>query len=66
MHKVLSSVSFILLLMLASTVPDFFPSLSISRVASLCVFFIVSTYVFKSWTTLFNSLICLIVFSCIS
>jgi hypothetical protein len=38
--EILSSFSCILLDMLASMAPDFFPSFSISRVVSLCVFFI--------------------------
>ena len=44
--ELLSSISCILLLMLASMVPDFFPRVSISRVSSLWVFFIVSTQCF--------------------
>jgi hypothetical protein len=47
--EILSSISCILLLMLASIVPDFFPRVSISSVASLSVFFIVSTSLFRSW-----------------
>ena len=40
---ILSSSSCILLVMLASMAPDFFPRFSISRVVYLCNFFIVST-----------------------
>uniref|UniRef100_A0A8C6GBX0 Uncharacterized protein n=1 Tax=Mus spicilegus TaxID=10103 RepID=A0A8C6GBX0_MUSSI len=50
--------------MLTSMVPDFFPRFSISSVASLWVFFIVSTALFRSWMVLFNSITCLVVFSC--
>jgi hypothetical protein len=46
--EILFSISFILLLMLTSVVPDFFPRFSISSVASLWVFFILSTSVFMS------------------
>jgi hypothetical protein len=45
-------------------VPDFFPTVSISRVVSLWIFFIVSTSIFRSWMFLFNSITCLVVFSC--
>jgi hypothetical protein len=48
--------------MLAS--PDLFPRFSNSRVVSLCYFFIVSLYIFKSWVAFFISFTCLIVFSC--
>jgi hypothetical protein len=54
--EILSSISCILLLMLASMVPDFFPKVYISRVASLWVFFIVSPSLFMSWMVLFNSI----------
>jgi hypothetical protein len=64
--EILSSISCILFLMLASMVPDFFPRVSISRVVSLWVFFIVSNSPFRSYMVLFNSITCLIVFSCIS
>jgi hypothetical protein len=40
--EILSSISCILLLMLTSMVPDFFPRISTSRVVSLWIFFIVS------------------------
>ena len=50
--------------MLASMSPDLFPKFSISRVVSLCNFFIVSISIFRSWIVLFNSFICLVVFSC--
>jgi len=47
--EILSSISCILLLMLPSMVPDFFPRVSISRVAPLWVFLIVPTSLFRSW-----------------
>jgi hypothetical protein len=40
--QILSSISCILLVMLASVVPSVFLRLPISRVASICYFFIVS------------------------
>ena len=60
---ILSSMSCILVLMLASMVPDFLPRYSISSVALLWVFFIVSTSLFRSWMVLLNSITCLVVFS---
>jgi hypothetical protein len=50
--------------MLASMPPDPFPRFSISRVVSLCYFFIVSISLFRSWMVLFNFFICLVVFFC--
>jgi hypothetical protein len=46
--EILSSIPCILLVMLASLAPDFFPRFSISRVVFLFDFFIVSTSVFRS------------------
>jgi len=62
--KSLSSISCILLVMLASVTLDLFSRFYISRVVSLCAFFIVSFSIFKSWTVLFNSFTCLVVFYC--
>jgi hypothetical protein len=53
-------------MMLVSMVPDFFPRVSISSVVSFWVFYIVSTSFFRCWMVLLNSIICLVVFSCIS
>ena len=59
----LPSISSIVV-MLASNVPYFFPRVSIYRVVSLWVFFIVSTSLFRSWMVLFSSISCLALFSC--
>jgi hypothetical protein len=60
---VLSSIFCILLMMLRSMIHDLFPSFFfLSRVVSLCDFFIVSTYIFRAWMVLFNSFTCLFVF----
>jgi hypothetical protein len=45
--EILSSIFCILLLMLTSVVPDFFPKVSISSVVSLWDFFIMSTSLFR-------------------
>jgi hypothetical protein len=63
MPDTLSSISCILLLMLASVASDLFPRFSTSKVASICYLFFVSTSSFSSWTTLFNSFTSLIMFS---
>jgi hypothetical protein len=60
---ILCSISCILLVMLASMAPDFFPRISISRVVSLHDFFIVSTSIFRSLMVLFNSFTFLDMFS---
>ena len=48
----------------ASMSPDLFPRFSISRVVSLCDFFIVFISIFRSWVVLFNSFSCVVVFTC--
>jgi hypothetical protein len=62
--EILSSISYILLVMLAFMIPNLFPKFSIFRVVSLCDFFIVSISIFRSWMVLFFSSNCLVVFSC--
>ena len=49
MPEIFSSISCILLLMLASVAPDPFSRFFISMVASICDFFVVYTSIFKSW-----------------
>ena len=46
--EILSSISCVLLVILASMTPDFFPRFSIFRVVFLCDFCIVSTSIFRS------------------
>jgi hypothetical protein len=60
--EILSFISCILLLMLASMVPDYFLRVSISRIVSLWAFFIVSISLFRFWMNLLNSITCLLVF----
>jgi hypothetical protein len=44
--------------------PDLFPRHSISRNASICDLFILSTSILRSWVVLLNSFNCLVMFSC--
>lgn len=60
--RFLSSISCILLLMLASVTLALFPRFFMSRVVSLCVFFNISISFSRSLMILFNSFSCLIVF----
>jgi ABC-type multidrug transport system permease subunit len=62
--EILSSIFCILLVILASVIPNLFPSFSISWTVSLCDLFIVSIPIFRSLTVLFNYCIYLVVFSC--
>jgi hypothetical protein len=61
MPEILSSIC-VLLVMFASVVPVLFPRFSISRVSSVCVFFIASIFIFRYYTVLF---IFLLLFDCI-
>ena len=62
--EIFSSISCIRLVMFASMTPYLFSRFSISRVVSVCDFFIVSTSIFRSWMVWFNSFTCLVAFSC--
>jgi hypothetical protein len=59
---ILSSVSRILLAMLESVVPVLFLRFSISRILSVCIFFIASIFTFRPYIVLFISFTCLILF----
>jgi hypothetical protein len=62
--EIFSSISCILLVILASMAPDLFPRHFISRVAILCVFFIASFSIFTFGIFFFNFFTCSVVFSC--
>ena len=55
MAESFSSISCILLVMLASVVPVQVPRFSISRIPSVCVLFLSSISLFRIWTLLFIS-----------
>ena len=57
--EILSSISCIVLMELASLTPQLFPRFSNFRVVSLWLFFIVSSSIFSSWIVLFISFTCL-------
>ena len=61
--EILSSISCILLVLLAYMTLDLFLRFSISSVVSLCDIFIVSIHIFRYWMVLFNSFAYLVVFS---
>ena len=63
---ILSSFSYIPSVMPTYVVPVLSPMFSISRVASICDFSIVSISIFRSWIILANSFTCLIIFYFIS
>jgi hypothetical protein len=63
--EILSSFSCTLLVIITSAIPYLFPRFSISRSASICIFFIVFISTFRSWIALFNPFTCLPVLSCI-
>jgi len=64
--EIISSITCILFVILASMTSDLFPRFYISRVVSLCDYFIVSISICRSWMVLLNFFICLVVFCCIS
>jgi hypothetical protein len=55
---------FYFLYSVGSITPVLVPRFFISRIVSLCYFFIVTTSIFRFWMVLFNSLTCLVIFSC--
>jgi hypothetical protein len=61
--EILPYISCILFVLLSSMALDSFPRFSISRVVSLCDFFIVSTSILDPGLFFFNSFTCLAVFS---
>lgn len=61
---ILSSISCILLVMIMYVLLVVFPWFSISRIASVCIFFNASSSLFRSWSVLFISFTSVIIFSC--
>lgn len=48
--------------MFVSVIPVLFPRWSVSRIHSDCVFFIASNSIFRSWTVLFLSPVCIFLY----
>jgi hypothetical protein len=66
MLELFSSISSTPLVTLTLLIYVLFPRFTISRIASVCIFFIASIFIFRCCTVLFIFFTGLIVFSCIS